>query len=322
MTTTTTHATGSFGHELVLHDGPGELIDLMVPFLQDGADAGDLLVVLGEPDFVDTLLAAVPGVGSVEVLAEPDDVRSPGRDLHRFQQILSRAERSGHRVRVANKMPTASAAGWHEWRRYEAAVNVVLAGYPVWGRCVYDLAAVDAAMLRDLTASHPFVLTTGGRRRSEDFDEQDAGARDYLHVPPHPVESTEPTLSIVDPTAAAARRAVRDLALASGLSQPAQEAIIFATSEAVTNGWTHGQPPVRVRVWAGEPGSMTVSVSDSGHGPHPLVGLVAAEPHGLTGHGLWLVHLLLGDIHHRSSEDGYTVTFGVDGGTGHPSVRS
>jgi anti-sigma regulatory factor (Ser/Thr protein kinase) len=219
----------------------------------------------------------------------------------------------GHRVRMVNQMPAMSTVTWQEWRRYEAAANVVLADLRAYGTCAYDVNEVDPGMLRDLRVSHRLIRTRGLHGRSEDFDPADSVARDYLHVPPHPVEGTEPTLAMVEPTAAAARHTVRDLALASSLSRPAQEAIIFATSEAVTNAWVHGRSPVRLRVWAAEAGGLTVSVSDAGAGPHPLVGLVPAQPHSLTGHGLWLVHLLLRDIHHRSTEEGYTVTFGVDG---------
>jgi anti-sigma regulatory factor (Ser/Thr protein kinase) len=215
-------------------------------------------------------------------------------------------------------MPTTSSAPWYEWRRYEAAVNVALARYPVWGTCAYDVAGMDEGMRRDLTASHPFVRTAAGRGRSEGFDEHGFGARDAMGVPPHPVERTEPTVALVDPAAAAARRAVREVAVASGLSQQAQEAVVFATSEAVANAWTHGRPPVRVRVWAGDTDGLTVSVSDSGPGPDPLVGLVPAERHSLSGHGMWLVHLLLGDIHHRTAEDGYTVTFAAGGRRARP----
>jgi anti-sigma regulatory factor (Ser/Thr protein kinase) len=322
MTATTTPVADAFEHELVLHEGQAELVDLMAPFVQDGAAAGDRVVVLGEPDFVDALLASVPGRLGVEVLAEPDADRAPGRDLHRFQQLLAQAEGQGRRVRVVNRMPVTVRADWHEWRRYEAAVNIVLRPYRAWGTCAYDLHDLHPGMLADLGTSHPVVRTPRGRQHSGDVDPQDAGAADYLHVPPHPVHSTTPTLDLAEPTARDARRAVRNLALASGLSQPAQEAVIFATSEAVINARVHGRPPVRVRAWAGQDGSLTVAVRDSGRGPHPLVGLVPAEPHGLTGHGLWLVHLLLRDIHHRTGDDGYTVTFRVTRDERPPAARA
>jgi anti-sigma regulatory factor (Ser/Thr protein kinase) len=311
--TATAHTAGPFRHELVLYDGVAELLDLMRPFVREGAAAGDEVVVVGQPDFVEALLASVPEVSATHVVAEPGRGRYPGRDLHQFERLLAQRHETASRVRVANQMPPMTTAQWYEWRRYEAAANVVLAPYRAWGTCAYDTRVLDAGMLDDLTASHPFIRTSAGSRRSADVDELDARSRHYLEVPPHPAERLEPTLSLVGPTAAVARRAVHDLAIAAGLSPTAQESVVLATSEAVTNGWTHGRPPVEVRVWADRPGEVTVAVSDAGPGPDPLVGLLLAPPDSSSGRGMWMVHLILGDIHHRTSPDGYTMTFTVDG---------
>jgi hypothetical protein len=58
---------------------------------------------------------------------------------------------------------------------------------------------------------------------------------------------------------------------------------------------------------------VTVAVNDSGPGPHALVGLLPAPAASLSGRGIWLVHLLLREVHHRRGADGYTLTFTVDG---------
>jgi anti-sigma regulatory factor (Ser/Thr protein kinase) len=106
---------------------------------------------------------------------------------------------------------------------------------------------------------------------------------------------------------------VRELAAAARLSPTAQESVILATGETVTNAWVHGRPPVQLRAWGSGAGRLTVAVSDSGPGPHALVGMVPEPPESLSGRGMWLVHLLLADVHHRTDDGGYTVTFSVDG---------
>jgi len=311
--TTTTHRGDGFEHELVLHDGPGELVDLMVPFIRDGAAAGDGVVVVGEPDIVAMLLSSAPEVPVLELVAEPGAARVPARDLRRFQRMLAALERTVDRVRVVNQMPPMSAAEWPEWRRYEAAANTVLATNRVWGTCAYDKRNLPPGMLSDLRATHAFVRTVTGRRRSADFAHLESHVRGFLDVPPHPLEGTEPTVQIADPTAAQARRVNGALAATCGFSPTAQEAVILATSEAVTNASVHGRPPVLLRVWAVEPGRMTVAVTDAGTGPDPLVGLIRGPLDEPGGQGMWIVHLLVSEIHHRTSSDGYTVTFTVDG---------
>jgi anti-sigma regulatory factor (Ser/Thr protein kinase) len=311
MTTPAALLESNFEHELVLHHGPAELIDLMVPFLRDGADAGDQVVVVGEPALVQDLLAAVPDIPDVLAVPALGRERYPGRDLRKFQQVLSTLEGAGSRVRVVNQMPTMTDHQWHEWRRYEAAANFALAPYPVWGTCAYDTDRLDARMLEDLTTSHSHVKTSAGRRPSDDFARLSDHIRTYLDLPPHPIEATEPLLSLQDPSAAAARQVLRSVARTFGLTPTATESAVLAVSETVTNGSLHGREPVSLRVWA-DNGRITVAVSDIGTGPHPLVGLLPVPMDSDSGRGMWILHQMLADLHHRTDRDGYTVRFSVD----------
>jgi anti-sigma regulatory factor (Ser/Thr protein kinase) len=302
----------SFRHELVLHTGTEELVELMIPFVRDGAAAGDEILVVGEPDFVDHMLAAVPEVHGIQAVPELSRARFPGRDLHRFQQSLSRLDTAESCVRVVNQMPTMTEHQWHEWRRYEAAANYVLAPYRVWGTCAYDTDLLDEAMLEDLTASHAQVHTVDGRRSSERFTDLDEHIDDYLDLPAHPIEATVPQLSLDDPSVPSARRAVQNLATAVGLAPAAIQAAMLAVTETVTNGSRHGRAPVALRAWT-EGSRLTVSVTDAGPGPHPLVGLRPVSPDSPSGRGMWILHQLLSDLNHRKHRDGYTVRFSVGG---------
>jgi anti-sigma regulatory factor (Ser/Thr protein kinase) len=308
-----------FRHELVLHDGPRELVDAMVPFVRDGAAAGERVVVVGEPDFIDALLSAAPDLAQVHTLSQPGRARYPGRDLTQFREALVTltAGNGDEAFRVVNQMPVMTAYQWQEWRRYEAAVNVVLADHPVWGACAYDRQLTPSAVLDDLEASHSHLLTSEGSRPSEAFDRLDDRLDGYLDVPPHPIEATDPALVLSEPTAADARRAVAELAGRSGLPDDATEVAVLAASETVTNGFLHGRPPVSLRGWT-SPGELTVAVTDAGRGPHPLVGLIPPPVDSTSGRGVWILHQLVSDLHHRRDEGGYTVRFTVDGACGTP----
>jgi anti-sigma regulatory factor (Ser/Thr protein kinase) len=311
MTTPTPTSSGRcFEHELVLHAGSEALVDLMVPFVRDGATAGDQVLVVGEPDFVDAMLAAVPDVAGIRAVPEAGRERFPGRDLHQFQQVLSTLDAARSRVRVVNQMPRMTELQWQEWRRYEAAANYVLAPYRVWGTCAYDTERLDHTMLADLSASHEHVLDGAGRRGSDRFADLDEHIGGYLDLPPHPIEATPPELALHDPSAHAARRAVEELGTAVGLPRDAVRAAVLAVSETVTNGYRHGRAPVSVKVWTAG-GRLTVAVHDAGGGPHPLVGLRPAPLESPSGRGLWILHQLIADLHHRTDPDGYTVLFGV-----------
>jgi anti-sigma regulatory factor (Ser/Thr protein kinase) len=311
MTTPAALRESRFTHELVLHHGPAELIDLMVPFMRDGAAVGDRVVVVGEPRFVHDLLAAAPDVPDVLAVPHVGRERHPGRDLHEFQQLLPTLQEAGSRVRVVNQMPTMTHHQWHAWRRYEAAANFALAPYRVWGTCAYDTDRLDARMLEDLRASHSYVKTSAGRRASDDFARLGDHIRTYLDLPPHPIEQTQPLLSLQNPSPAAARQAIRSVARAFGLTPTATESAVLAVSETVTHGSLHGREPVSLRIWADD-GRITVAVNDSGTGPHPLVGLLPVPVDSDSGRGMWILHQVLADLQHRTDRDGYTVRFSVD----------
>ena len=318
--TTTTYPAADVTHDLVLHDGAAELVDLMVPFVRDGTADGDLVVVMGGPEFVAALLAATPPAATLRALPVPPDDRVPARDLHQFVRLLGQLGRTASPVRVVNQMPAMTDAGWPAWRRYEAAVNVVLTPYRVWGKCGYDAGGLGPDMVGDLRASHSHVQTAEGRHPSGDFARLGQRVRAYLHVPARPIERAEPTLVLPGATPAEARHAVREIAVRSSLAPETQESVVLAANEAVTNAHLHGRPPVLLRVWVEPTGTMTVAVSDSGPGPHPLVGLVPGAADGSSAGGLWVVHLLLPDVHHRTSSDGYTITFAADGATSLPAA--
>ena len=108
-------------------------------------------------------------------------------------------------------------------------------------------------------------------------------------------------------TPAASRHAVQDAARRTLVDPDDVEALILATSEAVTNAMVHGQRPVTVRAWTAME-RMVVTVHDQGNGPHdPYVGLVPrpSSLDGGGGFGLWLAHQMLPVAYSR--DIGFTV---------------
>ncbi|UZN02035.1 sensor histidine kinase [Cellulomonas sp. S1-8] len=303
-------AEAPFQHELVLHDGTAALVDLLLPFIRDGVEGADRIVLVGEPAFVDEMLAAVPDVPGILAVPESGRGRFPARAMRRLRRLLSSLDATGVRVRVVNQVPHMTPDEWHEWRRYEAAANRVLGPDRVWGTCAYDTGQLDDGMQEDLVASHPHVLTATGRHPSEAFTHLDDHIGRYLDLPPHPIEATAPQLSLPDPSAAAARRAIHELGVSISLPTSALDASVLAVSETVTNSLLHGRPPVRLKAWTRD-GRLTVAVSDGGTGPHPLVGLLPAPLGDASGRGMWILHQMLDDVRHRIDHDGYTVRFSV-----------
>ena len=125
---------------------------------------------------------------------------------------------------------------------------------------------------------------------------------------PSEIEFTEPLLDLTAPDPVDARRATRRLSRDGGLSRDAEEGLVGAVSEVVTNAALHGRPPVRVLGWMAD-GEAVITVTDHGPGPSdPDVGLrPATRDQGEGGFGLWLAHQLCDEVVMGCHQDLFTV---------------
>jgi len=123
-----------------------------------------------------------------------------------------------------------------------------------------------------------------------------------------PMESSPPAMDLIGAEPVQARSATRRLVAAAGLSAEAEEGLVGAVSEVVTNAALHGEPPVRMRGWVGS-GRAVITVSDAGSGPTDLqVGMrpMPRDP-GEGGFGLWLARQMCSELAMGVVDGGFTV---------------
>ena len=289
-------------HQLLLAGSDEDVVASVVPFVLEGRAAGEpTLLSLPSPTAV-AVRELVGTYAGLTVLATELTGRRPGTDLARFQALVQESMAAGTRVRVVNQIPPTLYRDWYQWRRYEAAVNVVHAHLNAWGLCVYDARRLSPGMVEDLQATHPFTGRGIDRRTNPQYQEPRAFCDAHFDAPPDPVEQTQPAVELLDPSPAAARAAVRDLAgQRAGLTDDNVEALVLAAHEALANAWIHGRPPVVVRAWA-PPGRVVVTVTDTGRGPQDsFLGLLHSPDH----QGMWISHQLV-DVAHCRHAGGYT----------------
>lgn len=292
-------ATGHRGlfHETATYGSDVELLDLVVPFVEEGVAAGEpVLLALDEPkaDLCRGALGPLPGVtyvGGAERDARPATTLRTHLDA--FSTLLGRG---AAQVRVAGEVPhPGSGSPWGPWARYEAAVNRAFADLPVWGLCPYDTRTAPPEVLDDALCTHPFVASVAGHHREN--DRYLAPEAFVGRLPGPALPATPPQVVLVDPSVGDARRAAGDGAVAAGLSFEGRDAVRLATSEVVTNALRHGEGPVRVEVWHAA-GRTEVVVSDAGPGPDdPLLGLLRPRRSpDQGGFGLWITHQLCDEV--------------------------
>ncbi|MGH3914257.1 MAG: anti-sigma factor RsbA family regulatory protein [Pseudonocardiaceae bacterium] len=297
-------------HETACYGSDEEFLSIVVPFLEGALEAGEPAVVaLGEANtrLVRAATADRPGLAFLD--GEIQYAR-PASTIKTFREMLAEHVAHGARqIRVVGEVPhPGRGVPWEWWARYEAAVNHLYDEFPVWGLCPYDTRITPAEVLDDVVRTHPYLATADGRHltnaRFEDPTE-------FLARRPaaegDPLEAAPPVVDLVDPTPVVARRAVSDVARATGLDRAEIQDLVLVVSEVVTNGICHGRAPVRLRTWTA-PDRIVTTVTDQGHGPtSPFIGLLPTPDTSSAGLGLWLAHQLCSHVTLGRTDEGFTV---------------
>jgi anti-sigma regulatory factor (Ser/Thr protein kinase) len=294
-------------HQTAFYGTDDEFLRLVLPFIVEGLDAGEPVVAAFAQANQDLVRAALPGANVIYIDGD-EHYRRPAYVIHEYSRLVSAfvAEGAGQ-VRVTGDVPHPGVGvPWDWWARFEAAVNVAFAGFPMWGLCPYDTRITPAAVLDQVRRSHPHVATPDGDLANPDYSLETALPD---RVWSDPIEQTPPVVVLVDPLPSTARAAVAVAARLTGLSDDDTSGLMLAVTEALSNGILHGRAPTRMRLWTG-PDRVVVTVTDQGRGPaDPYAGLmpVSSAAEGRGGQGLWLAHQMCSymTLHHDAT--GFTV---------------
>ena len=312
MTSSAAGGRGSLCHDVLFHDSPEQLTAGAAPFLLRGLEAGDAAIVAAGAATSALLRDAVDDDPRVHVLERHDLYRdrTPAAIIM-FRRLAEQYASDGiRRVRVVGEMdfgPTERE--WVEWQRYEAVVNEALAGWPLWGLCLYDTRRLPEPVVESGRRTHRNLVRPDGREPNPDFVEP----ADYIRalpVPPEPLEATLPRLVVTDVSDfVALRHAVAaELAALPGRRE-AVEDFLLAVDEMTSNAARHGGPPVSVRLWSADD-RVVCAIHDSGGGlDDPFAGYGPAHGEDLSrgGMGLWLARQLCDHVDIVTGADGVTV---------------
>jgi len=163
-------------HEALLYSSPEELVAATLPFMREGLDRGDDLVVILEDDRRRALQRAL---GTDASLMEIEDVfewyESPEKAFQSYRRTIDeRLARGASRVRVVAEViwPRSTApAEIAGWKRYEAGVSAALASIPVSFICAYNTAELAEGIVADARRTHPVLRTLEGARPSAQYAE-------------------------------------------------------------------------------------------------------------------------------------------------------
>ena len=300
-------------HGAAVVGSEAELLAAALPFLDEGLQAGDLVVLTCPPETVD-LICRELGEQATGVVSDPRlsllGSRAPDA-LTMCSRYLERAVAEGPgRLRVLAEVDFGSEpADWREGQRFESVFNRLMVGAPVAAVCLYDRRRLPAQVVDSAAATHPELVQGTTWAPSRGF--QDPGTYvPSLPIPREPVEDGEPVFSVDDAKTLAGLRHQLGAVIASLVPDRDQQGDLhLAASEIAANAFRHGVRPVSARVWA-EGDRLVCLISDRGTSySDPFSGFAPA--HGLDlshgGMGLWLARKLWDHVDVLPTAAGLTV---------------
>lgn len=292
-----------FRHQALIYHGREEYLSGTVPFLREGLDAGQAVLVAVGPEQTELLEAELGGAEGLRFADMRFLGRNPAAIIPLWREFVAEAE--GRPLRGIGEPVWASRsdAALEECRRQEALLNLAFGAGPRWDLlCPYDAISLGDEILEKVANSHPLVCRHGRCRPSPSFDP----APDTLagRLPPPPARRQTLAFGIAE--LGEVRRLVSTAAAREGMGDIEISDLVTATSELAANSVAHGGGSGTLRLWH-EDGRLIVEVEDRGTIEEQLVGRVRPEVSQEGGRGLWLANTLCDLVQIRSGEGGTTV---------------
>ncbi|MEV7802272.1 sensor histidine kinase [Microbispora sp. NPDC088329] len=295
-------------HEAGLYGSDDEFLGIAVPFVRDGLDGGEPVMVTTTAGNLELLGAALGDDARRVDYAE--SAYFGRRTAHRATAFLRYWERNAARgrVRILAEPVWAgrSSRDVVAWRRMESGLNIILAGTGVWMICPYDTRAADRGLVEDALRTHPSISTGGrGRRVSPAYADpaRFIGECDRQPLPQAP------------PGAAAARighlHRVRHFAGRQALLHGLPEDRVAMLCVAVHEAARYLGLPLTARVW--ETFGALVCDLWAGRGTRcdPLAGFTPPGEAERPEDGLWLARQICDYVDIRQEEGGRRIRLEV-----------
>jgi anti-sigma regulatory factor (Ser/Thr protein kinase) len=295
-----------FSHEVALYNGVNDLVRVLLPFIQEGIELGEPVLVAMLPERM-ALLEAALGEDAVRVdfvdMAELGG--NPACIIPEWRRFLEDTADVGP-VRGVGEPIWADrrAAELEEAELHEALLNVAFDDGRAWRLlCPYDVSSLPEPVVAEAIRNHPVVHPAGAsdiHYGGHDHARQQFGTA----LPVAPVEAT--TVAFGEGDLAGVRSVVKRVCEQVGLGADAADDMILAAHELATNSILHGGGSGSITVWS-EPGSLAVEIRDSGRIEDPLVGRGAVDLTSEHGRGIWMANQLCDLVQVRSTASGTQV---------------
>ena len=296
---------GRFHHEAVFYRGLDDLASATVPFVREGLERQEPVLVAALPDRIRRLSTALGAdAGRITFLDMAEVGGNPARIIPVWRRFVHDSAGSGSARGIGEPVwTTRRPAELAECRLHESLLNLAFDDGPAWRlMCPYDVDSLPAAVVADAMRTHPETTHAPSPVGYAGHDYATAGFASPL--PAAPVWADRLGFGAED--LGGLRSVVRTCATRAGLADARARQLVLAVHELATNSIQHGGGGGVLHAWT-EPGALVLQVSDSGHIRDPLVGREQVPDAAESGRGVWLVNQLCDLVQVRSLKTGTVV---------------
>jgi anti-sigma regulatory factor (Ser/Thr protein kinase) len=300
-----------FSHEALFYEDRPSFVRLVVPFVREGLDGGEAVLVAVEGRKLGWLRAELDHAEDLELVDMRELGRNPARIIPAWHDFASSREAAGQPYRGVGEpiWPGRGGPELEESHLHEALLNVAFGGGPPWRLlCPYDTSLLDPAVVRQARRNHPVLVREGHSWRSSEYREP--GPADVFDAPLAEPGGTVEITRFEASSLADLRHLLAGRAEEAGLSPAGAGEFAFAVNEIATNSVRYGGGGGTLRLWR-DGAFLVCEVADRGHIDQPLVGRMPPTVEQDGGRGLWLANRLCDLVQIRSSGGATTIRLHV-----------
>jgi anti-sigma regulatory factor (Ser/Thr protein kinase) len=296
-----------FEHEALLYEGMDGFLDGVVPFVREGVDAGEAVMVAVDAEKTARMRSALGEDAEAVHFVPMERVgRNPGRIIPGWMDF---ADANPGALRGVGEPIWAgrTADELVECQLHESLLNVAFADTPGMRLlCPYDVTALGDAVIHEARCSHGGIVEAGGvRSASHRFRGTEDPVGPFAAPLPRPPTAPE-HLSFDRRNLAELRAAVGAAADQAGLDPRRRADLVLAVSEIAANSLIHGGGHGLLRIWP-QDGGVVCEVRDRGVIEDSLVGRRRPGPDQIGGWGVWIAHQICDLVQLRTGPEGTIV---------------
>jgi anti-sigma regulatory factor (Ser/Thr protein kinase) len=292
-------------HTAMFYRSQDEYLGCVVPFISEGLALGQPVWAAVPHDKMTPLCHALGDSVSKLALVDISELgRNPGRILAAELAFVERHPAQAVRMVAEPAWPGRSALEYRACIQHEALVNIAFGDCQVAGLCPYDASLLDASVLADIRATHPFIRRNASRERSADYAVDAALQRCNQPLATSPAAVRYTVARPKD--LAGARRHGNRYARLLGLPADRVADLQLVITELATNSLQHSGAPCRLSFWE-QSGHLVCEARDTGFLADPLAGRRPPSRDKPSSTGLFVVNAVTDLLRIHTTPDGTTV---------------